>query len=621
MKAVILAGGKGARMGNMTKEIPKPMLQVGDKPVIGHQLELLGKYGITEVIILVNYLKEIIINYAGNGEDFGLNITYYVEKAPLGTVGGIKEIEDRLTEDFLVFYGDVMINMNLPRLIKFHHQKKSECTLVLHPNDHPYDSDLVEINDKGKVIAFHPKPHKEGIYYKNLVNAGAYLMSSKIMIFLEKGKKADFGREVFPAIYQKLEMYGYNTSEYLKDMGTPERLEQVIHDYNSEKIARSNYDVKQRAVFLDRDGVINVEKSFIHTPEDMELYPFTPAAIRKINASEYKAIVVTNQSVIARNLCSIEELDVVHKKMETDLGLQGAKIDALYYCPHHPDKGFPEERPEYKIDCTCRKPKPGMLLKAADDYNIELTRSFIIGDSHRDILAGKNAGCVTVGVMTGYGLKKTPLKPDYFFPNLEEAVNYIIDEPYARVFEKIDDFTAKVPRIIAIGGNSQSGKSTLATYLQLKFEEEGLMTLKIELDNWILPEQERTSNMNVFHRFQQELMEKELQQILSGIRVEKTIYPNHPDRIPLPVVYQYEGADVIIIEGVVALSSQVIRELANVKVFVDISDALQKKRLKQYYLWRGKSEKESTDIYNKRYKDEYQIIKKAINFADFVVKN
>jgi histidinol-phosphate phosphatase family protein len=566
-------------------------------------------------------LKDAIIGYAGNGADFGVHIDYYEEKEPLGTVGGIKEIEDMLTEDFLVFYGDVMIDMNLPRLMKFHRDKKSDCTLVLHPNDHPFDSDLVETDDDGRVVAFHPKPHPEGFIYKNLVNSGAYFMSPEILPFLRKGQKADFGRDVFPAIYKKLKMFGYNTSEYLKDMGTPERLEQVRKDYVSGKIARSNFDKKQHAVFLDRDGVINIERSFIHSPGEMELYPFTARAVRKINESEYKAIVVTNQSVIARNLCTIEELNNVHKKMETDLGNKGAKIDALYYCPHHPDKGYPEERSEYKIDCMCRKPKPGMLLNAAEDYNIELTRSYMIGDSHRDILAGKNAGCITVGVMTGYGLKKTPVRPDYFFTNLEEAVSFIIDEPFAKAYNKIKDFTMKIPRIIVIGGNSRSGKSTLASYLQLKFEEEGLMTLKIELDNWILPEGERTPGMNVFHRFQQELMEKEIQQILSGIKIEKTIYPNHPDRIPLPVVYQYEGADIIIIEGVIALSSQTIRGLATVKVFIDVPDEVQKKRIKQYYLWRGKTEKEIENLYSRRFKDEYQIIKKAINFADFIVKN
>jgi mannose-1-phosphate guanylyltransferase/phosphomannomutase len=186
MKAVILAGGKGTRMGEFTKEIPKPMLQVGGKPILEHQINLLHRYGFAEVFVLVNYLKDSIIDYFGNGEKFGITINYYEEKEPLGTVGGVKEIEELLTDDFLILYGDVMIDMHLGRLIEFHKNHKSECTLVLHPNDHPFDSDLVDISENHQVTEFFPKPHDSNKYYKNLVNAGAYIFSPIILSFLEK---------------------------------------------------------------------------------------------------------------------------------------------------------------------------------------------------------------------------------------------------------------------------------------------------------------------------------------------------------------------------------------------------------------------------------------------------
>ena len=184
-------------------------------------------------------------------------------------------------------------------------------------------------------------------------------------------------------------MYGYNTSEYLKDMGTPDRLAKVESDLLSGKITSMNYDNKRPAVFLDRDGVINEEISFIHTPEELKLFPYVPEAIKQINEAGFLAIVITNQSVIARNMCTEEELQNIHNKMETILGKARAKLDAIYYCPHHPDKGFLEERIEYKTDCTCRKPKPGMILDAAQQYNVDLENSFMIGDSERDIEAGK----------------------------------------------------------------------------------------------------------------------------------------------------------------------------------------------------------------------------------------
>ena len=309
MKALILAGGKGTRLGNLTKDIPKPMVRIGNIPLLEHQIKLLKKYNFKDIIILTGYLSSIIEDYFKDGYKWGVRIEYAKEKKPLGTTGGIKEIENRLTRDFIVFYGDVMINMNLNNLIKFHKSKNSECTLALHPNDHPYDSDLVEINDTGGITNFHSKPHNKNKYYKNLVNAGAYVFSTKILKYVKKGEKADFGRDIFPEIFNKVNMYGYNTAEYLKDVGTFERLEKVNLDYKKGKIRRFNYEKKRKAIFLDRDGVINKEINLLHKIEDLKILLKVPEAIKKINNSEFLAIVVTNQPVIARNLCSIEELE------------------------------------------------------------------------------------------------------------------------------------------------------------------------------------------------------------------------------------------------------------------------------------------------------------------------
>ena len=619
VKAVILAGGKGTRMGKLAKVIPKPMIEIGGKPILTHQINLLKKYEITDIYVLVNHLKLPIIEYYGNGRDFGVDITYFEEPVPLGTVGGIKEIEEELKEDFMVLYGDIMVNMHLERLISFHTKNASECTLVLHPNDHPFDSDLVETNELGRVVNFYPKPHEPDAYYPNLVNAGLYIFSPSVFKYIEKGKKADFGRDIFPSIFSEVKMFGYNTAEYLKDMGTPERLKEVEKDYTSGKISRSNLEHMQKAIFLDRDGVLNEEISFISKPEDMVLYDFTPAAIRKINQSDYKSIVITNQSVIARNLCSIEELKVIHNKMETLLGKEKAKIDALYFCPHHPDKGYPEERAEYKIECFCRKPKPGMILDAAFDYNLDLNKSFIIGDTERDIEAGINAGCTTVGVMTGYGLRKSSIRPHFFFANLLEAVNFIIDEPYKDIYNKIITINLNTPGIILIGGNAQTGKSTLAAYLEWKIKLKKRKVLRIDLDNWILPEEKRNKNMNVHNRFQLLKLETDIQQILAGISVKVNTYANHPERSSYPVTYKYSGQDLIIIEGVVGLSSEALRELANYKIFVSMDPEEHKKRIFHYYRWRNEPDAVIEKLYRSRMEDEYTLIEKESKFADFVV--
>ena len=155
---------------------------------------------------------------------------------------------------------------------------------------------------------------------------------------------------------------------------------------------------KQKAIFLDRDGTINKYVGFLREIEQFELLPNTSEAIKKINNSGYLAIVVTNQPVIARGEVTFEQLDQIHNKMETLLGKDGAYLDGIYFCPHHPHKGFEGEIPELKVECECRKPKPGMLLQAAKDFNIDLSKSWMIGDSDNDILAGENAGCSTARV-------------------------------------------------------------------------------------------------------------------------------------------------------------------------------------------------------------------------------
>lgn len=427
MQAVILAGGLGTRLKEATIAMPKSMMVINDRPLLEHQIILLHKYGISDIVLIVNHLKVQIQLHIGNGSRWGVEVSYYEEKIPLGTVGGIKAIEHFLTDDFIVLYGDVMVDMDIHRLLEFHKRTNSDCTLVLHPNDHPMDSDLVEMDQTNQIVGFHPKPRTDSQYYRNMVNAGMYVMSKKVLDHLELNKKADFGKDIFPFLFKEIKMMGYNTSEYLKDMGTPERLEQVNRDYTSAKIQTRNLNKKQKAIFLDRDGVINIDKDLVATPDELEVYPYAPIAIKKINDSDYLAIIITNQSVVARGLCTEANLRTIHNKLDTILGEHHAKVDGLYYCPHHPDGGFEGENKIYKVDCHCRKPKPGMLLDAARDFNIDLANSWFIGDTERDILAGKAAGVKTIGVRTGRGGHGFNSAPDFVLDDLEQAVYKILE--------------------------------------------------------------------------------------------------------------------------------------------------------------------------------------------------
>jgi len=622
LKAVILAGGKGTRLGKLTAEIPKPMLHLMGKPLLEYHINWLKKYGVSDIYITVNYLKNSIIEYFGNGEKFGVNIHYYDEKEPLGTVGGVKALEEELSNDFIVVYGDVMIEMDLNRLMNFHILNNSLGTLVLHPNDHPYDSDLVKVNTKNRITQFIPKPHNDGNFYPNLVNAGVYILNKKVLDFVEPNVKADFGADVFPKLVNQLPIYGYNTPEYLKDMGTPERLVKVESAILSGKVFRRNLEQKQRVIFLDRDGVINDDTEFIKSTNEMRLLPGVTEAIHQINSTDYLSVVVTNQSVVARNLITEDGLHEIHNKMESDLGKEHAYVDAIYYCPHHPDKGYPGENVFYKVDCDCRKPKPGMLLQAAERFNIDLSASYLIGDHERDIQAGKAAGVTTIGVGTGKGFRKTSIKSDYFFHDLKEAVNFIITEPYKKEADTIinnikSNNTSNY--IITVGGNTQSGKTTLSAYLKQRLIKEGIPTLKIDLDDWILPKENRKKEHDVLHNFQQDKLVADIKRILAGGRIDLDGYSKIQGLSPVAQSYLLNNERAIIIEGIVALALPYLLEIADLKIFVDINEVLHFNRVKEYYKWKGYTPQQSEDQYKLRKKLEYDMISSTIKNADIII--
>ena len=619
-KALILAGGKGTRISSISNNIPKPMVQLAGKPVLEYQVEWCVKNGIEEIILIVNHLSNYITEYFKNGSDFGIKISYYHEETPLGTVGGVKALEDQIDSTFLVLYGDVVFDIALDRLLKFHKAKSSDGTLVIHPNDHPYDSDLVEVNSDDKITNVFPKPHNVLENYRNLVNAALYVFEPVVLNHLQKGVKADFGKEIFPKLFKELNLFGYCTPEYLKDMGTPDRWEHVSKDIESGKVARRNLNHKQKAIFLDRDGVLNLDTDLIHRPEDFQLYPYTAETLQKINKSDYLSIVVTNQSVIARNLTDLDGLANIHKKMETDLGQAHAYVDDIYFCPHHPDGGFPGENKAFKMDCDCRKPKPGMLLEAAEKYNIDLSQSFIIGDAERDIIAGHKAGVTTLAVRTGKGFEKASFQPDYFFANFEDAGNYILDDPFKEAAEEIVSQIDKKPFSIFIGGNARSGKSTLSKRLESQLEKVGKTFLKISLDHWILPAESRENEKGVLSNFQVEKLKSDLSDFYENKNIVAPGYAVHPSFKKTSIEYQYRGEDVIIVEGVIALAVEEWRELADLKVFKWLDEIERRKRFVNFYEWKGLNSQEIVALYESRKNLEYDFIDKDHIFADILIK-
>lgn len=425
MQVAIMAGGKGTRIAEYYPDLPKPMVPLCGKPILQHQVELLVGQGFCDITLIVGYMAEKIVAYFGDGSRFGARITYITEDTPLGTGGALALLPK---QDVLLLMGDVYLDVDFGRFISYHRSKNAAIALFAHPNSHPWDSDILVTDAEGRVLAWSSKKEENRGELRNLVNAGLYILSAATLP--PTAEKLDLDKGLVAPRVTAGDVYAYRSTEYVKDMGTPQRLQSVSRDIEAGVPAARVLSNRQKAVFLDRDGVINEYLGFLTKPEQMKLLPGAAEAIHLLNTSQYLAICVTNQPVIARGDVAFDGLEIIHARLDTLLAREaGAYLDDLYFCPHHPHKGYEGEVPELKIDCACRKPKPGMLLDAARRYHIDLHQSFMLGDSAADIEAGQAAGCRSFGILTGKALADMapPLAPEHTFPSLLDTVRAIVE--------------------------------------------------------------------------------------------------------------------------------------------------------------------------------------------------
>lgn len=627
----ILAGGKGTRLASRSGDLPKPMVPVIGKPVLQHQIELCKRHGFTDIALLVQHRHEKISDYFGDGTAFGVRLIYFVEVEPRGTSGALRDALHKLADRFLVLYGDTYIDVDLRKFWNVHITSGAVGTLFLHPNDHPQDSDLVDIGADGAVRAILAYPHPEGREVRNLVNAALYVLERAGLDDVTPAEgKADIAKHMFPRMLDLgRPLYGYVSPEYIKDMGTPERLDKVERDFITGLPERLSGRQLRRAVFLDRDGTINREVTHLKSPDQVELLPGTAAAIRRLNRSGTLAVVVTNQPVVARGDVSLEGLGRIHARLESQLGAGGAFLDGLYYCPHHPDKGFPGEVPELKGHCNCRKPEPGLIDKACRDLGIGRQDSWMVGDTTSDVEAGRRAGLRTVLLRSGHAGAdaKQATRPDYIAPDLAEAVEWILNghDDLTRRLAPIAVEASRGTRLVLVGGLARAGKSYAAQVLKELLHVLGFYAHVVSLDGWLKPKSERDQVSGVRERFDLAASSAAIEAAICSNSREVLVEPLY-DRFSRDagtqlIEHSVGPNDVLIVEGVPALLMDDLLGLPGVmRVYIDIAHDTREKRLKQDYAWRGTSAEEQLETLAQRELDETPIVEQSRMIADFVVE-
>lgn len=617
-QAVILAGGKGTRLQERLNGLPKPLIDICGVPLLERQILLCKAYGFTDILILVNHAAEHIVSFCKAKKNWGLTVSCIDDGTPRGTAGAVLSILDRLDDIFLVMYGDTMLSVDLDRFWQYHRQTPSAGTLFLHPNDHPHDSDLVVTDEGGEILAFRPYPHPPESFEPNLVNAALYVLTKDgLKNWVGEATPLDFAKDLFPrmlAAGQKLR--GYNSPEYIKDAGTPSRLDKVCADFLSGRIERARLDHPQKAIFLDRDGTLNEDRGYVAKPEDFALLPGVAEAVRRLNYAEYRTVVVTNQPVIARGDCSVEGLRTIHNKMETLLGMSGAYLDRIYYCPHHPDKGYAGEIEALKIKCSCRKPNIDMVERAKKDLNIDLAQSWFIGDTSVDMQTGARAGVKTILVETGSAGRdgKYTALPDFVMSDAKTAIDFILD-----VYPKLHAWavsylsTVKSGDMVFIGGAARSGKTTLTQTLSSVLREQGRRCLVLSIDRWLLSAEDRQET--VLGRYDvaalncvvEKLATRQGEISLSLPRYDKYNRRHIKDAETVTV-----PADaVVLIEGTIGLSLlKASFESKCHAVAVHIDEAVRRQRFMREYALRGYSANEAESLYQSRQEDEIPVLEK-----------
>lgn len=426
-QAVVVCGGMGTRLASVLGDLPKALAPVADRPLLGHLLADLAAAGVSEVLLLAGVGGERLRAAALDLAPAGLVVRTEIETHPRGTAGALHPVAHRLAERFFYVLGDIFTALDWARLAAAAVDNGGLGTLLVHRSSHPQDSDLLALDDGDGICGWvgrGPDGRSTAtVVTAALTNAGVAVLHRRLLEYIPPDRATDLFGEVIPRrVDARAALYGYRSCEYVKDLGTPERLRSVDADVRAGRAHN-----RAGGVLLDRDGVLNVEMGPVSHPDQLQLLPGVAEAVARLNRASIPTAVISNQAVVARGLCSNHTLDAIHLRLADLLAAKGASLDGVFVCPHHPETHHGEGDPALRGPCRCRKPAVGLVESALDRLSVVAGRAVVVGDASVDLQLAANAGLPGIGLETGLacGDGRYPARPVWRFPDLAAATEWL----------------------------------------------------------------------------------------------------------------------------------------------------------------------------------------------------
>lgn len=370
-QAVILAGGRGSRLGPFTETRPKPMVEVHGRPFLEYLVEMLREQGFSEVLLLLGYLPHVVQDHFGDGGRFGVRITYSVTAPEDLTTRRLLVAREQLDSVFLLMYCDNYWPMQFDRLWEQYVSSGAPALTTVYSNKDRYSRDSVKVGADGFMEIFDRSRTTPGLQGVEI----SYAILRRDLLDRLTDPDLLIEEALYPQLTREKKLAAHVTDHRYYSVGSPERLPLT-----------NAFLARRPAVILDRDGVLNRRAprgQYIRNVGEFEWLPGSLDALRAFREAGYRVIVASNQAGVARGQVTAESLDDIHNKMRAEAVQAGGVIDAIYFCPHDWDAG-----------CECRKPRPGLLFQAQRDFSLDLTRTCFLGDDERDLQAAEAAGAI-----------------------------------------------------------------------------------------------------------------------------------------------------------------------------------------------------------------------------------